>query len=55
MHKTPDITFCEFVHADENTRPKPHGIIIDPQREKDINLSNTAKELILLSKETHKN
>ena len=51
---TPDTTFCEgfatFVHVDENTIPKPHGIIINPETEEEIRLYEEAQKLVLVSK-----
>jgi len=51
---TKDITFCEgfatFVHVDDNTIPKPHGIIIQPETPEDVSLYEEAKKLVLASK-----
>jgi acyl-CoA hydrolase len=58
-NETPDITFCDgfvtFVHVDENTRPQPHGLIIVPETEQEIEMNAKAKQLILLSKSLAKN
>lgn len=49
-----DITFCEgfvtFVHVDENTVPKPHGIVIEPKTPEEIRLYEEARSLMLASK-----
>ena len=51
---TPDTTFCEgfvtFVHVDENTVPKAHGIVIEPKTPEEIRLYEEAKSLMLVSK-----
>ncbi|MCL2132105.1 MAG: acyl-CoA thioesterase [Lentimicrobiaceae bacterium] len=52
--RTADITFCEgfatFVHVDENTVPKPHGITIEPKTSEEIRLYEEARNLMLVSK-----
>lgn len=52
--RTPDKIFCDgfvtFVHVDENTKPKPHGIVIVPETEEEIMRNEEAKRLILVSK-----
>jgi len=52
--RTPDVTFCEgfatFVHVDEQTKPKPHGIVIKPETPEDIRLYEEAQRLTLASK-----
>ena len=51
---TPEITFCEgfvtFIHVDENTLPKPHGIVIEPKTPEDICLYEEARNLVLASR-----
>lgn len=37
--------FITFVHVDENTKPRPHGIVIEPETEEDIRLNKRASEL----------
>lgn len=37
--------FITFVHVDENTKPRAHGITIEPESEEDIVLSKKASEL----------
>ena len=53
--RTPEITFSDgfatFVHVDDNTKPQPHGIVIKPETEEDVQLYEEAKKLILLSKQ----
>lgn len=52
--KTPEITFCDgfatFVHVNSDTVAQPHGIVITPESEEDIELNRIAKELTLKSK-----
>jgi acyl-CoA hydrolase len=51
---TPDTIFCEgfatFVHVDENTAPKPHGIVVEPKTPEEIRLYEESRSLILASK-----
>jgi acyl-CoA hydrolase len=51
---TPDVTFCDgfatFVHVDEQTIPKPHGIVIEPKTPEEIRLYEEARSLTLASK-----
>jgi len=37
--------FITFVHVDDNTKPRPHGITIEPETELDIVLNKRASEL----------
>lgn len=37
--------FITFVHVDENTKPRQHGITIEPDSEEDILLNKRASEL----------
>jgi len=37
--------FITFVHVDENTKPRQHGITIEPESEEDILLNKRASEL----------
>lgn len=52
--KTPEMTFCDgfatFVHVDSNTKSQPHGIVVVPETEEEIELNKIAKELYLKSK-----
>ena len=52
---TPDITYCDgfatFVHVDEHTVPKPHGIVITPETPEEIRLYEEGQNLALTSKQ----
>jgi acyl-CoA hydrolase len=37
--------FISFVHVDDNTKPRAHGIIIEPETDEDIRLNKEAAEL----------
>lgn len=37
--------FVTFVHVDENTRSKPHGIVIEPVTEEDKRIQELARNL----------
>jgi acyl-CoA hydrolase len=37
--------FITFVHVDENTKPRAHGITIEPETEDEIRLNRMASEL----------
>jgi len=37
--------FITFVHVDDNTKPRAHGITIEPETEEDILLNKKASEL----------
>ncbi|MDP4197741.1 MAG: hotdog domain-containing protein [Bacteroidota bacterium] len=37
--------FLTFVHVDENTKPTPHGIVMEPKTEEDTYLQQLAKAL----------
>ncbi|NVO08844.1 MAG: acyl-CoA thioesterase [Bacteroidales bacterium] len=37
--------FISFVHVDDNTKPRAHGITIEPETEEDIRLNKEAAEL----------
>jgi acyl-CoA hydrolase len=51
---TPDDTFCEgfatFIHVDEHTVPRPHGIVIEPKTPEDLRLYEEARNLVLASR-----
>jgi len=37
--------FITFVHVDDNTKPRAHGITIEPETEEDVRLNKKATEL----------
>jgi len=37
--------FVTFLHVDENTRPKAHGIVVTPETEEGIKLQEMARAL----------
>lgn len=37
--------FITFVHVDDNTKPRPHGISVEPETEEDFRLNKKASEL----------